>query len=75
MAWHGCGWRSILPTASQGLAHRAGYQLERRLPRHCGAWLADDPDRDKWHDCLIFAHTPEGPRAPQALLLLGTRAP
>ena len=52
-------WLEIDPgnTASQKLARRAGYQLEQRLPRHCRAWLADDPDRDQWHDCLIFVHT------------------
>jgi RimJ/RimL family protein N-acetyltransferase len=54
-------WLEIEPgnTASLELARRAGYQLEQRLPRHCRAWLADDPDRDQWHDCLIFAHTLE----------------
>ena len=59
-------WLEIDPanTASQELARRAGYQLERRLPRHCRAWLEDDPARDRWHDCLIFAHTPQVPREP-----------
>jgi RimJ/RimL family protein N-acetyltransferase len=59
-------WLEIDPanTASQKLARRAGYQLEQRLPRHCRAWLAEDPDRDQWHDCLIFAHTSQGPREP-----------
>jgi len=51
-------------TASQELARRAGYQLERRLPRQWRAWLEDDPARDQWHDCLIFAHTPQAPREP-----------
>ncbi len=58
-------WLEIEPgnTASLELARRAGYQLERRLPRHCRSWLAEDPDRDHWHDCLIFAHTRRyGPR-------------
>jgi RimJ/RimL family protein N-acetyltransferase len=52
-------WLEIEPgnTASLELARRAGYQLEQRLPRHCRSWLEDDPDRDQWHDCLIFAHT------------------
>jgi RimJ/RimL family protein N-acetyltransferase len=59
-------WLEIDPanTASQELARRAGYQLERRLPRHCRAWLQDDPARDRWHDCLIFAHTPRVPPEP-----------
>jgi RimJ/RimL family protein N-acetyltransferase len=57
-------WLEIDPgnTASVELARRAGYQLEQRLPRHCRAWLEDDPARDQWHDCLIFAHTLEAPR-------------
>jgi RimJ/RimL family protein N-acetyltransferase len=57
-------WLEIDPgnTASLELARRAGYQLEQRLPRHCRAWLEEDPDRDQWHDCLIFAHTLEAPR-------------
>jgi RimJ/RimL family protein N-acetyltransferase len=57
-------WLEIDPanTASQQLARRAGYQLEQRLPRHCRAWLADDPAPDQWHDCLIFAHTLEAAR-------------
>lgn len=59
-------WLEIDPanTASQKLTRRASYQLEQRLPRHCRAWLAEDPDRDQWHDCLIFAHTSQGPREP-----------
>jgi RimJ/RimL family protein N-acetyltransferase len=54
-------WLEIDPgnTASLELARRAGYRLEQRLPRHCRAWLAEDPARDQWHDCLIFAHTAE----------------
>jgi RimJ/RimL family protein N-acetyltransferase len=57
-------WLEIDPanTASQELARRAGYRLERRLPRHCRAWLEDDPARDQWHDCLIFAR-PRSSRA------------
>ena len=59
-------WLEIDPgnTASLELARRAGYQLEQRRPRHCRAWLADDPDRHQWHDCLIFTHTSEAPREP-----------
>jgi RimJ/RimL family protein N-acetyltransferase len=51
-------WLEIDPgnTGSLKLARRAGYRLGQRLPRHCRAWLADDPDGDQWHDCLIFAH-------------------
>ena len=54
-------WVEIDPdnTGSLELAGRAGYQLEQRLPRHCRAWLAEDPACDQWHDCLIFAHTVE----------------
>ena len=59
-------WLEIEPgnTASLELARRAGYQLERRLARHCRSWLAEDPDRDHWHDCLIFAHTLKAPLEP-----------
>jgi RimJ/RimL family protein N-acetyltransferase len=57
-------WLEIEPgnTASLRLAGRAGYQLEQRLPRHCRSWIDDDPDRDTWHDCLIFTDVLEGPR-------------
>jgi RimJ/RimL family protein N-acetyltransferase len=59
-------WLEIEPgnTASLELARRAGYQLEQRLPRHCRSWLEEDPARDQWHDCLIFAHTLQAPREP-----------
>jgi RimJ/RimL family protein N-acetyltransferase len=59
-------WLEIAPgnTASLELAGRAGFQLEQRLPRHCRSWLADDPERDHWHDCLIFTHTLQAPREP-----------
>jgi RimJ/RimL family protein N-acetyltransferase len=59
-------WLEIRPgnTASLELARRAGYRLEQRLPRHCRAWLEEDPARDQWHDCLIFAHTLEAPNEP-----------
>jgi RimJ/RimL family protein N-acetyltransferase len=59
-------WLEIEPgnTASRELARRTGYQLEQRLPQHCRSWLADDPDRDQWHDCLIFAHTLQTPHEP-----------
>ena len=52
-------WLEIDPdnTPSLQLARRAGYHLERRLPRHCRAWSSDDPEHDTWHDCLILAHT------------------
>jgi [ribosomal protein S5]-alanine N-acetyltransferase len=61
-------WLEIDPanTASLELARRAGYEVERRLPRHCRAWLEEDPDRDQWHDCLIFAHALEAPLRPGA---------
>jgi RimJ/RimL family protein N-acetyltransferase len=52
-------WLEIDPdnTPSLRLARRAGYRLERRLPRHCRAWTSDDPAHDTWHDCLIWTHT------------------
>jgi [ribosomal protein S5]-alanine N-acetyltransferase len=61
-------WLEIDPanTASLELARRADYRLEQRLPRHCRAWLEEDPDRDQWHDCLIFAHALEAPLRPGA---------
>jgi RimJ/RimL family protein N-acetyltransferase len=51
-------WLEIRPdnAASLRLADRAGYRFERRLPRHCRAWTAEDPGQDTWHDCLIWAH-------------------
>jgi RimJ/RimL family protein N-acetyltransferase len=56
-------WLEIDPdnTPSLRLAQRAGYRLERRLPNHCRAWISDDPERDTWHDCLIWAHTSRSP--------------
>jgi RimJ/RimL family protein N-acetyltransferase len=53
-------WLEIDPdnTPSLRLAQRAGYRLEQRLPRHCRSWASEDPDRDTWHDCLIWVHTP-----------------
>jgi len=52
-------WLEINPTneASLRLAERAGFGYEERLTRHCREWTDDDPDRDAWHDCLIWAHT------------------
>ena len=52
-------WLEIDPdnTPSLRLARRAGYRLERRLPRHCRAWTSDDQAHDTWHDCLIWSHT------------------
>jgi RimJ/RimL family protein N-acetyltransferase len=52
-------WLEIKPsnTPSLRLADRAGYQYEQRLPNHCRAWTALDPDQDTWHDCMIWAHT------------------
>ena len=54
-------WLEIDPgnTASLRLAARAGYRAEGRLPRHCRTWVDDDPARDVWRDCLIFAHLGE----------------
>jgi RimJ/RimL family protein N-acetyltransferase len=52
-------WLEIDPdnAPSLQLAQRAGYRLEQRLPRHCRAWTSDDPERDTWHDCLIWTHS------------------
>jgi RimJ/RimL family protein N-acetyltransferase len=44
-------------TPSLRLAERAGYRYEQRLPKHCRALTALDPDHDAWHDCMIWAHT------------------
>jgi RimJ/RimL family protein N-acetyltransferase len=51
-------WLEINPTnaASLRVAERAGYRYEERLARHCREWVHADPERDSWHDCLIWAH-------------------
>jgi RimJ/RimL family protein N-acetyltransferase len=51
-------WLEIRPgnEASLGVARRAGYRFEQRLPRHCRDWSCEDAERDSWHDCLIWAH-------------------
>ncbi|GAA5187369.1 hypothetical protein GCM10023322_35580 [Rugosimonospora acidiphila] len=51
-------WLEINPDneASLRLARRSGYRFEERLPRHCRCWTVDDPERDGWHDCLIWVH-------------------
>jgi RimJ/RimL family protein N-acetyltransferase len=52
-------WLEIDPdnAPSLRLAERAGYGMEGRLPRHCRSWDSDDPERDRWHDCVIWSHT------------------
>jgi RimJ/RimL family protein N-acetyltransferase len=52
-------WCEIDPAnaPSLGLADRAGYRYEQRIPHHCRAWTSLDPDHDTWHDCMIWAHT------------------
>jgi RimJ/RimL family protein N-acetyltransferase len=52
-------WLEIDPGngPSLRLAERAGYRMEGRLPRHCRAWDSDDPERDRWHDCVIWSHS------------------
>jgi len=52
-------WLEINPdnVASQQVARKAGYRLEERLAGHCRSWVIDDPERDVWHDCLIWVHT------------------
>jgi RimJ/RimL family protein N-acetyltransferase len=55
-------WLEIEPAneASLRLAQRAGYRFDERLPRHCRAWVSDDPGQDVWHDCLIWVHDRTG---------------
>ncbi|MFA1549874.1 GNAT family N-acetyltransferase [Actinomadura chokoriensis] len=52
-------WLEIEPanTPSLGLAGRAGYRFEQRIPNHCRAWTSPDPGHDTWHDCMIWEHT------------------
>ncbi|GIH15530.1 GNAT family N-acetyltransferase [Rugosimonospora africana] len=49
-------WLEIDPDneASLRLARRAGYRFDERLPRHCRSWIDEAPERDVWHDCLIW---------------------
>lgn len=56
-------WLEIEPdnAASLRLAERAGYRFDERLPRHCRSWIADDPEQDVWHDCLIWVRDVEAP--------------
>jgi len=57
-------WLEINPANEPSLrvAQRAGYHFERRLPRHCRDWAADDASHDSWHDCLIWVHVePQSP--------------
>ncbi len=51
-------WLEINPVNEPSLvvARRAGYTYESRLPNHCRAWTHEDPDQDRWHDCLIWVH-------------------
>lgn len=51
-------WLEINPRnkPSLRLAGRAGYRLEKRLPRHCRDWSCEDAAHDSWHDCLIWVH-------------------
>ncbi|WP_052488924.1 GNAT family N-acetyltransferase [Streptomyces sp. 150FB] len=51
-------WLEIKPenAASQRLAEAAGYRFEERMPLHCRTWVADDPEQDVWHDCMIWGH-------------------
>jgi RimJ/RimL family protein N-acetyltransferase len=52
-------WLEINPEnePSLGVARRAGFRYERRLPRHCRCYTVEDPRQDTWHDCLIWVHT------------------
>lgn len=51
-------WLEINPDnePSLRLARSVGYRYAERLPRHCREWTSADPDRDTWHDCLIWVH-------------------
>ncbi|MCK8435982.1 GNAT family N-acetyltransferase [Streptomyces sp. D2-8] len=65
-------WLEIDPdnVGSQRLASRAGYRLEKRLPRHCRSWVRDDPADHVWHDCLVRGHVgpcATGSRTPSPL--------
>ncbi|SMD18593.1 GNAT family N-acetyltransferase [Kibdelosporangium aridum] len=53
-------WLEINPSnePSLRLARQAGYRFEQRLARHCRDWSVDDPERDTWHDCLIWIYLP-----------------
>lgn len=54
-------WLEIDPAnaASLRVAERTGYRFSERMPRHCRSWAHADPDRDVWHDCLIWTHDDE----------------
>ncbi|WP_282766158.1 GNAT family N-acetyltransferase [Actinoplanes sandaracinus] len=51
-------WLEIDPTnpASVGVAERAGYRFDRRIPGHCRSWADEDPAHDTRHDCLIWVN-------------------
>ncbi|QKG19087.1 GNAT family N-acetyltransferase [Actinomadura verrucosospora] len=51
-------WLEIRPgnEPSLRLAERVGYRFEQRIPRHCRTGTHHDPERDTWHDCLIWVH-------------------
>jgi RimJ/RimL family protein N-acetyltransferase len=53
-------WLEINPenVGSQRLAERVGYRLVDRLVDHCRSWVSEDPERDVWHDCLIWTYEP-----------------
>jgi hypothetical protein len=56
--------RTLLPDDAELLIEATRQEQGRALwgPRHCRAWFQDGPARDRWHDCLIFAHTLHGLR-------------
>lgn len=56
-------WLEIEPgnEPSLRLARRTGYRFEQRIPRHCRDWIVADPERDSWHDCLIWVHEAGSP--------------
>jgi RimJ/RimL family protein N-acetyltransferase len=50
-------WLEIGPAnlASLRVAERGGFTFEQRIANHCRQWVNDDPERDLWRDCLIWA--------------------
>jgi len=60
-------WLEISPTNTPSLkvAERAEFTFEQRIANHCRQWTHDDPERDTWRDCLIWARAAPGPSRPE----------